>query len=552
MSERRLHAPGERRGALRVQTGRARAACAAATALACLIFLAALLVAFPAGAARQILHLGTAADPPSLDPNVAAGTLAAPVLTDMFAGLVVRDAASRPMPGAAESWSVSDDGLVYTFRLRAGLRWSDGAALTADDFVYSFRRLMTPTTGSLVSGLFFFIKNAENAFRNQAPVESIGVTAPDARTVVLTLEHPVPYLIQMLGNLQVAPVPRHAIEQHGREWTRPDRMVSNGAFRIAERVPQNYIRLVRNPHFYDADQVRIDEVYWHPTQDLATSLRRFRAGDLDVILNFPPDEIERIRATMPDALRITPTLAAYFLVLNTRRPPFDDVRVRRALSLAIDREVITGQLLRTGVKPAWSFATPEFAGYDGITLAEQAQPLAARQAEARRLLEAAGFGAGKPLTVPLIYDTQEENRKIMVALSSMWQAIGVRTALTNIEFGALNGRVRSKNYEVARWTYFAPFDDAYAFLQLLGSRNPNNWASWENEQYDELLRQSNLVRDAAERAAVLARAESVLMSEYPVIPIYHYVGRRLVSPRVKGWIDTPRGTTPTRFLSVTD
>lgn len=510
----------------------------------------ALLAAWPALGAPMILRQGTAADPPSLDPSVAAGTLAAPIVADLVSGLVVRDAASRPEPGSAESWSVSDDGLTWTFRLRPGLAWSDGVPLGAGDFVYSFRRLMLPQTGSLLSGLFFFLKGGEAVFRGEAPPETLGVSAPDARTVVIALEHPVPYLLQLLANLQVAPVPRHAIERHGRDWTRPENMVSNGAYRMVERVPQSYIKLAKNPNYFGAAGVRVDEAYWYPTQDLGTSLRRFRAGELDIVLNFPPDEIGWIRANMPEALRIGPTLAAYFLILNTRRPPFDDPGVRRALSLAIDREAITDKLLRTGVRPAWSFATPEFEGYGGIRLAEQDQPLAARQAEARRLLERAGYGAGKPLTVPLVYDTQEENRRIMVAIAAMWQAIGVKAVLTNVEFGALNGKVRGKDFDVARWTYFASFDDAYAFLQLLRSGNPNNWAGWAHAGYDALLERSDRVGEPAARAALLREAEAIMMKEQPLIPIYYYVGRRLVSPRVKDWIDTPRGTTPTRFLAV--
>jgi oligopeptide transport system substrate-binding protein len=511
---------------------------------------AALVLSAAAAAAPAVIRQGTAADPPSLDPSVAAGSLAAPVITDLFVGLVTRDAASRPIPGCAESWQVSADGRTWTFRLRPALRWSDGTALTAEDFVWSFRRLVTPSTGSLLPGLFFFISGAEAVFRQQAPADTLGVTAPDARTVVLRLDHPVPYLVEMLANLQVAPVPRHAIEKHGRDWTRPGNMVSNGAFVLAERVPQNFMRLTRNPNFFDAAAVELDEVFWYPTQDLATSLRRFRAGELDTVLNFPPDEIEWLRRNMPESLRITPTLASYFLVLNTQRKPFDDARVRRALSLAIDRDALTGKLLRTGVKPAWSFASPEFKGYGGITVPAASQPLAARQAEARRLLAAAGFGPDRPLTVPLLYDTQEENRKIMVAISAMWNAVGVKTELTNLEFGALNGRVRSRNYDVARWTYFASFDDAYAFLQLLRGSNPNNWVNWRNARYDELLEQSNGIADPARRAAVLREAEALMVAESPVIPIYHYVGRRLVSPAVKGWVDTPGGTTPSRFLWV--
>jgi oligopeptide transport system substrate-binding protein len=504
-----------------------------------------------AKAAPMILHHGTAADPPSLDPNVAAGTLAAPILTDMFAGLLVRDAESRPAPGSAESWSLSEDGLTYTFRLRANLRWSDGRALTADDFVYSYRRLMTPATASQLSGVFFIIQGGREVFQGKAAPETLAVTAPDPRTVVIRLGNPAPWFLQMLANLQAAPVPRHVIEQYGRDWTRPGRMVSNGPFMLAERVPQSYVKLVRNPNFFASAAVKLDEVYWYPTQDLGTSLRRFRAGELDITLNFPPDEIDWIRANIPESLHIVPTLATYFLVANTQRKPFDDPRVRRALSLAIDREVITGKLLRTGVKPAWSFASPEFNEYGGgVALPEQSEPLARRQAEARDLLAQAGFGPDSPLTVPLLYDTQEENRKIMVAIAAMWQAVGVKTALTNLEFSALYNKVRSRDYDVARWTYFASFDDAYSFLQLLGSRNPNNWPGWADPRYDGLLDRSNGIRDPAERAAVLREAEILMMRDYPVIPIYYYVGRRLVSPRVKGWIDTPRGTTPSRFLSV--
>jgi oligopeptide transport system substrate-binding protein len=502
--------------------------------------------------APRVLHHGTSADPPSLDPNIAAGSLAAPILGDMFASLLVRDAESRPAPGSAESWSVSEDGRTYTFRLRPDLRWSDGQPLTAEDFVWSFRRLMTPATGSQLAGAFFVIENGRKVFLNQSPPETLGVSAPDLRTVVIRLEHPAPYFIQFIANLQAVPVPRHVIEKYGTDWTRAGNMVSNGAYMLAERVPQSYVKLVRNPNFFAADTVKIDEVYWHPTQDLATSLRRFRSGELDIVLNFPPDEIDWIRKNIPESLRIGPTLATYFMVINMRKPPWNDARVRRALSLAIDRETITERLLRTGVKPAWSFASPEFSGYGGIRNADQDMTLMARQAEARRLLADAGFGPAKPLVVPLIYDTQEENRKIMVAVAAMWQAIGVRTELTNVEFSLLNRRVRTKDFDVARWTYFASFDDAYSFLQLLLVPNPNNWPGYANPRYDQLLEQSNGITDPAQRMAVLREAEELMIADYPVIPIYFYVGRRLVSPAVQGWIDTPRGQTPSRYLSLRD
>ena len=456
------------------------------------------------------------------------------------------------MPGSAESWEVSEDRRTWTFRLRPGLKWSDGTALTADDFVYSFRRLVTPDTRALGAGVFFFIENAAEIYAGKALPETLGVSAPDARTVQFRLKYPVPYLLSLLGNTQNGPVPRHVIEKYGNEWTRPGRMVTNGAYMLAERVPQNYLRLVKNPHFYAADTVKIDEVYWHPTQDLGTSLRRFRAGELDIVLNFPPEDIDWIRKNIPETLRVTPGLATYFLVFNLDRPPFDDARVRTALSLAIDREAITDRLLRTGVRPAWTFASPEFDNYGGITPPEQTMPLAERQAEARRLLAAAGFGPGKALQVPLVYDTQEENRKIMVAVASMWQAVGVQTVMSNVEFGALNRKVRTRDFDVARWAFFYAFNDAYSFLQVLVTKNPNNWPGYSNEDYDALLDRSNYIADPAERAAVLRQAETLMMADHPIIPIYFYVGRRLVSPRVKGWVDSPRGTPPTRYLWLED
>lgn len=517
------------------------------------VLLAALLAVAPgAGAAPMVLHHGTSADPPSIDPSIGAGSLAAPILSDLVMGLLTRDADSNPVPGSAESWEVSADRRTWTFRLRPNLKWSDGTPLTADDFVYSFRRLMNPATRALGAGAFFFIENAAEIYAGKAPPESLGVTAPDARTVQLRLKYPVPYLLALLGNTQNSPVPRHVIEKYGGDWTRPGRMVSNGAYMLADRVPQSYIRLVKNPHFYAADTVRIDEVYWHPTQDLGTSLRRFRAGELDIVLNFPPEEIDWIRANIPETLHITPGLATYFLVFNLQRPPFDDLRVRKALSLAIDREAITERLLRTGVKPAWTFASPDFDNYGGITLPEQSLPLTERQALARRLLASAGFGRGRPLVVPLTYDTQEENRKIMVAIASMWQAIGVQTQITNVEFGLLTRKVRTRDFDVVRWTYFYAFNDAYSFLQVMSSSNPNNWPGYSNREYDALLEQSNYMTDGAARAAVLRRAEALMMSEHPIAPIYFYVGRRLVSTRVKGWVDSPRGTPPTRFLWLED
>ena len=240
----------------------------------------------------------------------------------------------------------------------------------------------------------------------------------------------------------------------------------------------------------------------------------------------------------------------YFLVVNLRKPQFADARVRRALALAVDRQGLTDKLLRTGVKPTFSFVGPDFSNYDGIRLPEEGQTMAQRQAEARRLLAAAGFGPGKPLTFEYVYDTNEENRKIAVALAAMWQAVGAKAQPVNVDFGQLNRQIRTGGFDVARWSYFASFDDPIALLQLYAGDNTNNYAGYQNPEYDRLLLESNVTADPAARRKLLEQAETILMRDAPIIPIYDYVRRYLVAPGVQGWVTSGRGPTPSRFLSV--
>lgn len=512
--------------------------------------IAALLCACSVALAAEpmVLNRGTTAEPPTLDPTLGAGTLAAPIIADLFSGLLDRGADGALIPGSAESWRISEDGRTYTFRLREGLQWSDGRELTATDFVYSYRRLIDPATASRLVGVFYPIRNARAVLAGDVPVAALGVRAPDARTVVFELDERTPYFLELIGNLRVAPVPRHVIEAEGRSWTRPGKMVTNGPYVLTGRVPQSYLRLDKNPRYFDAAAVRLDQVFWHPTQNLATSFSRFRAGELDIVLNFPPAEIDWIKENMPDALHITSNLGVYFLVLNTREPPFDDLRVRRALSLAIDRDAITERLLRTGVRPAYGFVTPAIRGYDGVQIPERELPFAERQAMARELLAAAGYGPDRALQVSLAYDTNEENRKIMVAIAAMWQAVGVRSSIVDVEFRMLNRMVLTRDFGAARWFYVASFDDPYAMLQLFLSDNPNNWPGWRDAEFDRLMSASNTVTDRDARLALLADAERRLMAGHPVVPISYYVGRRLVSARVRGWIDSPRGPPLSRYL----
>jgi oligopeptide transport system substrate-binding protein len=500
--------------------------------------------------AQIAFRRGTASDPPSLDPNKTNAQSAGPIIKDMFLTLVEAGPDLAIGPAAAESWSRSDDGLVYTFHLKPGLTWSDGVPVTAGDFQYSFRRFLDPKTAAIFASFLYPIANARAINGGALPVEELGVDVVDDLTLRIRLERPVPYLIDLLAQETFPPVPRHVIEAYGDAWTKPGIMVSNGAYVLAERVPQSYIKLVKNPRFYDADNVQIDEVYFYPTQDLNTTFNRFRAGELDLILSFPPDKIDWIKENMPEALQVTPALGLYYLHVLMTDPVLEDLRLRRALSLAIDREIIADDLLRTGVKPAYSFLSPDFSSYSGIELEEEKMSFAERQALARDLLGQAGYDPDKPLKIVYTYDGQEESRKVAVALQGMWNAVGIEAELVDKEFRALIKDRLTGNYQVLRTAFFSPIDDPYFFLELLETGNPGNNSRYSNPAFDELLRRSSFAATPAEREALMMQAERLAMADQPVIPIFYYVWRRLVQPYVKGWKESAIDNTATRYLRI--
>jgi ABC-type oligopeptide transport system substrate-binding subunit len=499
---------------------------------------------------ESVLRRGTAGEPASLDLHVATGNSASPILYDLFVGLTTYDQNGRVVPGVAESWEVADDGLAWTFTLRDDARWSDGSPLTASDFVYSARRAVDPATAARFASFFYPVRNARAIVRGRMPPEMLGVKAPDARHVQYELAHPAPYFAQIMAANIASPVPAAAIQEHGRRWTRAENMISNGPYKLAEWVPQSHVTLVRNPGFPDQDAITIDRVEYHPTQNLATSLNRFRAGELDVVLNFPPDEIEWLRKNLPDELRVSPSLALYYLLPNHRRPPFDDSRVRRALSLAIDRIGLVERLLPTGVAPSWSITPPGLSDYDGPAVDFAARDQSDRLTEARTLLAAAGYSAAKPLEFEYRYATQEENRKIAVALSAMWRAVGARVALVNVDFNSLNKSARTRDFDMLAYQWFAPYDDPGTFLALLQGGNPNNHSGYANTEYDLLLDAANAMLDPASRLVALSQAQSLAQQDDPFLPLYVYASRRLVSRDVVGWTDNTRGINPTRYLAI--
>jgi oligopeptide transport system substrate-binding protein len=499
--------------------------------------------------AGEALRRSTSDEPRTLDPQFVPGNAGAAVMGDMFEGLLTKDMRGNIVAGLAESDSVSADGRVHTFRLRENIRFSDGRPITAADFVYSFRRSADPRTAARSSRALFPIRNARGIIGRRMPVERLGVSAPDPRTVVIELERPTAYIRDILASFPTAVVPRHAIEAHGQQWTTAANIVTSGAYTLAEWVPNTHIKLRRNPHHYDAANIRIAEIIYYPVERPATALTRYRAGELDIVFNVPVNQIDWIRRTFPNELKSSPVIGLFYVLLNNSRPPMNDVRVRRALSIAIDRDQIANTLMRNEAQPAYSIVPLAMPDYPNNPMPFSRQPIAERQREARALLAEAGYTAQRPLRFAYKFGGQEVNRRLAVALQSMWQAIGAQVELDNVGANSAVADARTGNYQAIRYTYYAPFRDAVGFLRLFETGSNTNFSRHANPAFDRALDEADAVRDSAQRVARLREVETMVMNDYPVAPVYFHIRYYLVSSRVQGFVAHPGGEHLSRYMS---
>jgi oligopeptide transport system substrate-binding protein len=504
-----------------------------------------------ATAAENALRRSSTGEPQTLDPQLWVYGQDGNLAQDMFQGLTTLDAAAQTVPGQAASWTVSADGRVYRFTLHRGLRWSDGAALTSADFVYSLRRMFDPATASPSAALLYVIRNAREVNTGRLPISALGISAPDSATVVIELSHPAPYLLELLVH-RAFPVPRHVIEKHGRDWTRAGRLVSNGAFTLGEWRPGQHVRLVRNPRFHAAEQVKLDAVYHIPIEDPKVAVTRYRAGELDVVVTLPSEMIDALRRDFGRQLRLVQQIGLEYLAFNTQRAPLNDPRVRRALSMSIDRDLLGAKVLRAGELAAYCIVPPGVVGYPMRGCADFGQWTQARRgAEARRLLDAAGIGPANPLTLRMRYNNTDTQRRLSLALAAMWQTLGVRTVLLSGDMKAHQQALAQGDFDVARASWYAEDRDAASFLRLLDSRVPGlNVSRYRDAEFDRQLDLADESVDPVRRAAAMRGAEARAMESQPIAPLYWYVSRRLISPSVRGWVDNPRGVHLNRYLSL--
>jgi len=510
-----------------------------------------LLSRFALAADASTLMRGNRYEPATLDPHKVNTDYELGLVHDLFDGLTTYDAEGHPVPGLAAAWATSPDGKRYTFRLRPDLKWSDGAPLTAEDAVFSLRRLMDPKTAANKASLLYVLKNGRAVNTGAAPLDALGVGAPDPLSVVIDLETPAPYLPEILAGAYAAFVPRHAIAKFGDGWVKPGAMVSSGAFTLQSWESQSRIVLARNPQFFDAANVKLTRVVYMPTSDLTSGLARFKSGELDMQLDFPLSQVAALRAELPVETRLVPSLLTYYLALNTVNPKLADARVRRALSMAIDRDVLTEKVLRAGEQPAFSFTPPGIAAYQPprMDFAEKAGP--ERLKEAASLLAQAGYNESNPLKITYSHSSSLDLRRIAVIIAGMWRRIGIETAPLNTEGKVHFANMRQGNYEVAFAGWSADFNDASSFLSVLESaRTHSNYSRYRSAVYDDLMTKAAAMENGGARADLLRRAEAQMLADQPVIPLYYGVTKSLVSQRVVGWRANSGGIHLSRYLSV--
>ncbi|MGD9744179.1 MAG: peptide ABC transporter substrate-binding protein [Dongiaceae bacterium] len=499
--------------------------------------LAALLLSATAVPAEMVLHRGNGTEPETLDPHKSTGVTENAIENDLFEGLVTFSADGRNIPGVATSWDISDDGKVYTFHLRPDAKWSNGDALTAEDFVYSFRRAVDPKTASDYAPILAPIVNAEAAIAGEADPTTLGVKAVDPETLEITLNASTPYFIGLLSHNIAFPVHKATVEKFGDQWTRPGNMVSNGAFTMADWVPQSQVTVVKNPLFHDAANVKLDKIVFYPTEDLQEELKRYRAGELDITYDVPSEQVKWLEENMASEFHNTPYLGTYYYVINlTKAPLGDQASLRRALSLALDREIMTEKITQAGEIPAYSWVPPNIEGYQQQFLDFKDMSKEERLAEAAKLLAEAGYGPQNPLKVELLYNTSENHKKIAVAAAAMWKPLGIDLALTNQEWKVYLDTRDNKNFQIARAAWIGDFADPINFLDMfLSNAGERNDAGYSNPKYDELLKQAAVTAEPAARMTLLEEAEKLFLADNALIPIYHYTTQHMLSPKLAGW-----------------
>ncbi len=491
------------------------------------------------GTIDGVLHFGNGTEPQTVDPHIATGVPEHHVITALFEGLTTKNPYTlEPEPGVAESWDISPDGMTYTFHLRQNASWSNGDLMTAEDFRWSWERALTPELASEYAYMYYPVLNAEAFTTGKIDdFSQVGVKVIDDYTLEVQLRAPTPYFLQLLDHYSTYPIHRATVEAFGAKtdrlsrWSREGNIVSNGPFELTEWQISSHIRVEKRANYWGSDNVKLNAIVYYPTENLTTEERMFRDGLIHRTEEVPLDKVPVYLEEDPDSIVIAPYLSSYFYLINTTKAPMDDVRVRRALSMAVDRELLNETVLENIMSPAYYLTPPGTVGYEPpVTFGYDPE-------QARALLAEAGYpnGEGFP-TFEILYNTQENHRRIAIAIQEMWrETLNIDVDIVNQEWQVYLESVDNLAYDVARRGWVGDYVDPNTYLDMYITGGGNNSTGFSNTRYDEImLNEAPLKLDTEERFALYREAETILMEHMPIIPIYIYQTKNLKHPDLKG------------------
>ena len=493
------------------------------------------------GLEKQIYHHGNGSEPQGIDPHIVTGVPEHHILISLCEGLTIPnpnpDDMNGYMAGTAESWSVSEDGKEYIFNIHENASWSNGDPVTANDFVWSWKRILTASLGSQYPDMLYYLVGAYE-YHNGLTDDfgEVGVKAIDQKTLKVNLKNPTPFFLGLLSHYSTWPVHKETVLKYGDiddrngEWTRPGNFVCNGPFQLKSWELNNKIVVEKNPYYYDASIVKLNEIHYYPVSNVMTEDRMFRAGQLHLTSTLPSQKCPIYIEENPN-LRIDPYMGTYFYRINTNNEALKDVRVRKALAYSIDRELLVNKVTKCGQIPAYSFTPPGSNGYEPKTQIPFDPELA------KSLLEDAGYSDENPFPkLEILFNTNEDHRKIALAIQQMWQVnLGIEIELVNQDWKVYLNREMIGDFQISRAGWIGDYEDPNTFLDLMRPNRGNNKTGWENKEYDELVEKANTINNQSERYEMLYKAEEILIDNMPIIPLYTYVRSYQLSPDVKGF-----------------
>lgn len=494
------------------------------------------------------LQRGNVAEPDTLDPHKMTTVYENVIGRDLFCSVTDYAPDGTVIPACAKSWDISEDGLKYTFHLREGLVWSDGVPVTAADYVAGLHRVFDPATASEQAAILDMIKNGEAISHGKMPVSALGVRAIDDRTFEVELARPSPSFIATIGGPRGAPLPRHVFAEYGDDWVKPGNIVSNGAFVLKDWRPHDFVQTMKNPTFHDADNVKLENVFYYPTEDYNAAVKRFRAGELDLNTQIPTQQVELLRRLAPGAVHIVPGLTITYIIINHEKEPFTDLRVRRALSMAIDRKAITEKVMRMGETIASGMIPGAIADYFGPKADFTDWPMEQRRKEAVRLLAEAGFDDDNPLSFEYRIRASADGKLHAIAITSMWQQIGVEAEILATEIKVHYNDLQAGSFLVADAGWNAGDDPEYYLYLARTEAGVQNYGNYSSPRYDRLMNEALQIAQIRPRYDKMAEAEAVMLDEQGIIPLYFGTNRNLVASYVRGYADNGVNSHPSRHM----